>query len=347
MTQAQRFRLQARACDELGSPLYAALLRRAADDLDAGGVTAEVVSGYEAAPPGAAVSLRLLGSVHRLVLEGRASQLAPHYPSAGGRYVPGDAAADDQIWQGVRQVLLEWLDDVRDGLTRAPQTNETGRSLPLLGALALLSERTDGMPVRLVEIGCSAGLNLRADALVGIHRPEDLAALPTGRAYDVVLRLGCDLDPVEPTTEDGRLTLMSYVWPDDRGRMERLRRALDVAAETPAEVRRVGAADLLRGLDLEDGTVTVLWHSVMWQYLPAGERAEVTTERDRLVAAAGPERLFAHVSFEPPQVARGGPQDPLAFEVWLRWATGDGRLEEELVGLAPPHGVPVQWLRGS
>ena len=203
MGQAARFRRQAEACESLGSPLYAALLRRAADDVESGGVTAEILAGYDDAPPGAAVSLRLAGAVHRLVLARRAPALAVHYPSVGGTYVPGDAAADEAIWTAFRQVLVDHRDDVRETLTRPPQTNETGRSLPLIGALAAISTRSAGRPVRLVEIGASAGLNLRAEALVPVHRASDLAALPPSQPYVVTDRLGCDLDPLDPTTTCG------------------------------------------------------------------------------------------------------------------------------------------------
>jgi hypothetical protein len=34
-------------------------------------------------------------------------------------------------------------------------------------------------------------------------------------------REGCDLEPVDPTTDEGRLTLLSYVWPDQAARLAR------------------------------------------------------------------------------------------------------------------------------
>ena len=221
MSQAERFRTQARACAELGSPLYAALFNRAADDIEGGGVTAELLAGYEDSLPGAAMALRLAGGVHRLVLERKAPDLALHYPSVGGSYVAGDVSADDAIWSAFRRALLAHGDIVRDTLRRAPQTNETGRSLPLIGALNVISRRSGGLPVRLVEIGASAGLNLRAEQLAPLHDPADLAALPAGRPFVVMDRAGCDLDPLDPTTTEGRLTLSCYVWPDDRVRFER------------------------------------------------------------------------------------------------------------------------------
>ena len=85
---AEYLRLQGHYCGKLGSPLYESLLDRAADDLAAGGVVAAVLDGYPLEPIYSAMALRLMGNVHRLVLEGRAPALAAHYPSAGG---DGDA----------------------------------------------------------------------------------------------------------------------------------------------------------------------------------------------------------------------------------------------------------------
>src|SRR3954462_11270171 len=81
---------QAQWCVRLGSPLYGSLLERAAADVEAGGPTWELLAGRAADPPGSMLALRLMGAVHRLVLERRAAGLAAHYPSVGG---DGDASA--------------------------------------------------------------------------------------------------------------------------------------------------------------------------------------------------------------------------------------------------------------
>src|SRR3712207_3848385 len=81
-------RTQAQACSDLGSPMYAELLTRCAADVEAGGPTAQVLEGHEADPGPSALGLRLLGSVHRLVLERRAGELAAFYPSVGGTWEP-------------------------------------------------------------------------------------------------------------------------------------------------------------------------------------------------------------------------------------------------------------------
>ena len=62
---AERLRDQAAECTRLGSPLYAGLLARAAEDLEAGGVVAEVLAGHEDLPGRVVPGLRLLGAVHR------------------------------------------------------------------------------------------------------------------------------------------------------------------------------------------------------------------------------------------------------------------------------------------
>ena len=78
MRPVTTFRRQAESCAEQGSPLYAELLGRLADDIEAGGPTSEILRGHEDDPGRSALSLRLLGSVHRLVLERRAGGLAAY-----------------------------------------------------------------------------------------------------------------------------------------------------------------------------------------------------------------------------------------------------------------------------
>jgi hypothetical protein len=235
---------------------------------------------------------------------------------------------------------------LRTALARPPQTNEVGRAAALLGALAHLAAVTGGLPVRLHEIGASAGLNLRVDALpIG---PGELIDTPLPAAepvaYEVVERIGGDLHPVDPTTTEGRLTLTSYVWPDDVGRLERLRAALAVADDVPAQLLRIGAADLVESIELRPAMVTVLWHSVMWQYLDAAESARVLAAVEALGAQASAAAAFAYIRFE-----RGpapGPDRARPFEVrmsaWPGWSAA-GR-SGRVLGTGPAHGVPVDWL---
>jgi hypothetical protein len=127
---SRRLRRQAAWCAELGSPFYASLLESAADDLVTGGPVAGVLSGFEDESGAAALALRLMGALHRLVLEDSLPDLAQHYPSTGG---DGDAAA---AWPLFRQALVDNGDRVRRLLAGGCQTNEVGRSAALLGRLS-------------------------------------------------------------------------------------------------------------------------------------------------------------------------------------------------------------------
>src|SRR5512133_795693 len=92
------FRGQAGWCERLGSPIYAHLLRKAADDLEAGGPVWRVVEPYIDRPVNFAHHLRLMGATHRLALAGEAPELAAHYPSTGG---DGDADAAWDAFIGI------------------------------------------------------------------------------------------------------------------------------------------------------------------------------------------------------------------------------------------------------
>lgn len=148
----------------------------------------------------------------------------------------------------------------------------------------------------------------------------------------VVQRRGCDLTPIDPLSPRGALALRAYVWPDQAERAARLEGALRLAAEVPAELVAVGAADFLAGVGLEPGTLTVVWHSVMRQYVPAAEWARVRRELDRLAAASTPRAAFAHVCFEPRRVGQRH-----RFLLTGRF----GSAPEVVLAGADPHGLPA------
>ena len=338
---------QADAAAQLGSPMYGALLRRTAAELGRAGPVARVLEPHADATGPAATGLRLLGAVHRLVLDNSARDLARYYPSVGGTWDLEGA------WPAYVALLDERHDDVTRWMRRPPQTNEVGRAAALTGGLLRLVD-AHPLPLRLYELGASAGLNLRADRFHyvgagGGWGPTDSPVqldpawtgvpTPVNGRLDIVDRVGCDTDPVDVSTAEGRLVLMSYVWPDQPARLDRLCGAFRVAAEVPAAVRQQSAAGLVAGLDLVDGTLTVLWHSVMWQYLDRAERTAVDEGVRRLGSTATERAPFAHVFLEP---RRRTPAAEHEFLVVLeRWPGGDWTV----LGQAHPHGVPVRWER--
>jgi hypothetical protein len=338
-------RSQGRFCAGSGSPMYGELFELVAQDVEAGGVFAAVLSGHENDPSRHAVPLRLLGGLHRLVLDGRAAELRRWYPSTGGSW---DA---DAAWPEIVRAATRHGDALRAALEQPPQTNEVGRSAALIGGLLRIN-RGFGLPIRLFEIGSSAGLNMRPDHYHyryngGGWGPVDSPVtidnawhgrLPPDGPLTIIERTGYDIAPIDVTGADGKLTALSYVWPDQGARLERLRGAIAVARGVPARLDRTAAGAAVAGLKLTQGALTVLWHSITWQYLPHDERAAVRAGVDALGAQADSSSPFAHLTLEP---ARNGPGAPIKFLVRARtWPGG----ELAVLGECHPHGPPVNWL---
>lgn len=337
-------RFFAAQCEELGSPFYAALLGSLARDVEDGGPTAKLLA-HEASTVGAdAVPLRLLGGVHRLVLDGAAPVLAEHYPSVGG---DGDATA---AWSALRVLISTRGEELMDALSRPPQTNEVGRSVGLMGGMLVVAEATR-LPLRLLELGSSAALNLRLDRYWfesnggGVGDPASGVrfvdrfvggAPPFGADLAIAERRGCDRDPIDAASDDGRLTLLSYVWPGQTERFDLLRAALDVARDFPVTVDR---AEIPGWLDRQlaaprEGCATVAFHSITWQYLDDQERARVIDTFGAAGERATSDRPLAWLRLEP---APGLSHTEVRLTLWP-----DG--DERLLATTGFHGGLVQWL---
>lgn len=336
-------REQAGWCARLGSPLYAHLLEQLAVDIAGGGPSCAILDGHEDDPLASALALRLMGAVHRLVLLGRAPELAAHYPSAGGDAAHGDA------WPPFHGVLVAHHDTLRSLVERPVQTNEVGRCAALLGGFLCVARDTR-LPLELVELGASAGLNLRWDA----YRYESdgwrwgdagssvhIACTFTGRlppsdaALRVVARDGCDAHPLDPASDEGALTLQSYVWPDHLERLDLLRAAIEVARRVPARVYAADAASWIgpRLAARRPGAALVVYHSIFWQYLRREARAAVKDALLQAGARATSDAPLAWLRLEP--MGREGP-----YEVRLTsWPGGHERTLAE----SSPHGRQVCW----
>jgi hypothetical protein len=340
----QTIEVQGQVCAAMGSTMYGDLLPLIRADVEADGIFARIFAGHENDSGRMALPLRLLGGLHRLALDGRAPALRGWYPSVGGEW---NATA---AWPDIAQAAAEHAEYLRAMLDQPPQTNEVGRSAALVGGLLTLADQF-GFPVRLFEIGCSAGLNLRGDHYRysypdGDWGPADSPVviddawrgdLPPSADLNIVERHGYDIAPLDATGVEGELTLLSYVWPDQQARLDRLRGAISVAREVPATLHRRNATEAVAALDLADGALTVLWHSIMWQYLSLPEQSTIEATIEQIGARARPESPFAHLTLEP---HRRTPDADLEFAVRARcWPGGDDRV----LGACSPHGPPVIW----
>ncbi len=330
-------------CREVGSPFYADLMEHMVDDVVDNGPTRTLIA-PDAHDPGAVHRLRVLAGVHRLALAGDAPELARHFPTTGG---DGDAAA---AWPIIRDLLVGPHPIVADAMTRPPQTNEVGRSAALVGGFLLVARAT-GLPLRLLELGSSAGLNLRFDHYwyeesgVGFGdaastvRFEGLwAGHPPPFAAGCVVseRRGCDRNPIDATTPAGGLALLAYVWPGQTERFELLAAALEIARHAPVTIDR---ADIPTWLSerLEaptSGRATVVFHSVVWTYLSDAERAQVTDSIRSAGGRATNDAPLAWLRLE------GEPDTPYTELRLTTWPGGD----ERLLATASWHVGPINWL---
>ena len=318
------------------------MLEQAAADVEAGGPGWAVLEGHEGDPAGSALALRFLGAVHRLVLEGRAPALARHYPSAGGE------AALEGAWAAFRDTLEQHGDTLRALVHRPCQTNEVGRAAALFGGFLLVARETS-LPLRLLELGASAGLNLRWDhyryeqgdagwgdraspvRLVDVF-PDGFP--PCGRRCRVIERAGCDTLPLDPCSANGQITLLSCLWPDQRERITLLRAALEVAPRVPAAIDATGAPAWLaaRLAAPARGVASVVFHSIVMQYLSAADRRRVANVLAEAGSRATGSAPLAWLRMEP-----GGEQTEVRLTLW----PGEG---ERLIASAGFHGRPVRWV---
>jgi hypothetical protein len=336
-------RWQSGWCERLGSPLYAGLLEHAAVEVERGGPAWAVLEHDGVAPsllPGAQ-ALRLMGAVHRLVLEGRAPGLARFYPSAGGAVADGVEAAFTATLEEHHDALVELIE-------RPVQTNEVGRAAGLLGGFLTCAAET-GLPLRLLEVGTSAGLNLRWDAYA-YTAPEGSwgderspvrfdPAFTEGRPPidvrpEIAERAGCDPDPLDPESQDDRITLLSYVWPDQDQRITQLRGALELAQSIAVATERQAAVPWLRSRlrDAREGLATVVFHSIVLPYLGEQGIAELKETIEQAGERATRDAPLAWLSME-----AGGDEADVRLTTWPGGA-------HRLLAKGSYHGPPVRWL---
>lgn len=328
-----------------GSPFYAGLAARIADDVEAGGPCWPVVRAHAEHPEDEVPGVRLLAGLHRDVLRGAAPALAPRYPSVGG---DGDVEA---TWPLLRDHVAAHVDELAAWVDHVPQTNEVARSIALVGGWLTVAAET-GLPLRLLEPGCSAGLNLRADHFryeqggrawgdaaspVRFVDRWDGGVPPLDTRCEIDDRRGCDRFPVDPTTEEGRLTLLAYVFADEPERFEALRGALDMAGQVPVAVDRGDAVTWLEDhlATPAEGQATVVFHSYFWQYLSEEDAARASKALHGAGERATGGQPLAWLSLE-----EGG-GDYARSELRLRtWPGGD----ERLLATCLAHPRQVRWL---
>ncbi len=348
-TLIQALELQAGACVQLGSPFSAAVARAVAADIAGGGPFAALAEPWKGRDVRGlfadATPLRFLGGLHFLVLSGDAPELAAEYPPARAEPDP------TRLGELIAKTAREHRAALARFLTSPPQTNEVNRSVCLMAGFLAVARRA-GLPLRCLEIGASAGLNLNWDRYrydlgelgvwgdptspVRLTTDWSGAPPPFDVAATVVERRGCDQNPIDVTSPDKALRLKAYVWPDQTERMARLDGAIALARLHPPRVEAADAATWVQThAQGAPGAATVFYHSVVWSYLSPETQTAVASA----IAAAGESATqaapVAWLRMEPNPADLAAPMElKLNF-----WPGGD----ESLLARVHPHGAKVSW----
>ncbi|WP_432200817.1 DUF2332 domain-containing protein [Erythrobacter sp. W53] len=337
---------QARHAEEAGAPGTAKVIRAVLALLDGETATGRRISGWQGLVVKDAMPLRIAGGLHNLVLTGADTRLADVY---AGRMVD-QASVDTLVCELVEAYdarLLPWLDG-------PPQTNEAGRSASLMAGLMWLC---DHVPRRfeMLELGASAGINTMMERyhydLGGVSvGPEDSpmrivpewrGGSPPANTPEITAIRGCDIAPVDLSDPEAAMRLKSYVWPEATARMGRIDAAVALAAERAPDVVQADAARFVEqalAMPRDSGTTRVLFHSIVWQYIPPEQQKIVEAEMARAAEHATADAPLIWLMLE---TNRETFRHELTARIW----DGDQQTgEPNLLATAHPHGAWVEWL---
>ena len=322
---------QAKWCADLGSPFTASLILRCADDLGAGGPVAAICGDWPTNPRKDALSLRLVGALHHAVLSGVAPDLAAVYPRGGDWTMA-------QVWPLARAWLAANTAAVRDFMQSPPQTNETRRAIILLPGFLKLAARF-GLPMHLLELGASAGLNQawdrfnyqtdgwtrKGDSDVVI-RTDWRAPVPDHLDVNPVIasRAACDLNPIDVSDLDQVLRLKSYTWADQQDRLDRLDAAIRLAQSQRVQVEQADALEWMTDrLSTRSGSgLTVIYHSVFLIYPPRDVIAAIMRTIENAGARATEDAPLAWLCYESEALFGGDRASPRMRARLQTWPGG-------------------------
>ncbi|MEL0209367.1 MAG: DUF2332 domain-containing protein [Novosphingobium sp.] len=326
-----------------GAPCTGRVVRAQLRLLDGETEVGRRIAAWPGKPLEDALPLRLAGGHHNLVLTGKDTCLAPVYSGEVTDQAQVDALVL-VVTQEHDEALLPWLDG-------PPQTNEAGRSASIMAALLWLSARV-GPRFELNELGASAGVNTMMDRfffdLGGTTAgpaaspmrivPEWRGPPPPQAPVEIVGIKGCDRAPMNLADPEQALRLKSYVWAEVTERIGRIDAAIALAAQNAPDVVQMDAVDFVAerlAAPQEADTTRVIFHSIVWQYLPTATRARIEALMAQAGATADQSRRLAWVMLETNR-------QTFRHELTVRhWPGGE---EPVLLGTAHAHGAWVEWL---
>ena len=307
-----------------------------------------------------------------LVDAGERPPLADYYASVGPARAP-DAALEAHLGEFIerqREALVHAI------ATRTTQTNEIGRCAVLWPVLKQLVETTGRRRIALLDVGCSAGLNLGVDrwryryvddgtgATLGTTPPErdprapEIACRvlagtrPQAKAVpEIVSRRGIDLHPIAVDDSAAVRWLRACLWPHDAERRERFDAAVAIArtqrwtlSATTDAAASIG--HWLRGVPAD--ALPVVFNSWVLRYFDA----DLLRRHVDAVLGEVRERGAVWISAEDPTLSRTWwPDMPEVATARLANATawtvarpdGHGGVAWQLAATSHAHGHWMQW----
>ncbi|NQX95789.1 MAG: DUF2332 domain-containing protein [Erythrobacter sp.] len=342
---------QADHAEEAGAPCTARVIRSLAKVRETDTELGRRMRNWAGLTLKDAMPLRVTGGLHHLALTGADERLVPVYSGAVTDQNAVDALVLD-IAHAHDAALAPWLDG-------PPQTNEAGRSASIMAGLLWLAQRVFPK-FELLELGASAGVNTMIDRYaydlggtrVGPNE-SPMQIVPEWRGkgappeapedFAILSVRGCDVAPINLSDPASALRLKAYVWPDAAARMQRIDAAIQLASErAPDVIEQDAGAFVAEALERpqEAGTTRAMFHSIMWQYMPAETQNAITALFEAQGAKATPERPLGWVSLE---------TNPETFRHELRvryWEGQAGDGTPVMLANAHPHGEWVEWVAG-
>lgn len=237
--------------------------------------------------------LVVLAALRRAALQGRATD-----PFTGDvDAVRSDARRlSEEIDAASESGLIQYTDPLRLG--------------DILPGMWLTAQWYPGRPLRIVDLGASAGMLLLANSITvrfnreawtpegslgAVDYPMDVPDELMRTPLDIESAVGIDLRPLDMRDPDHVELLRSFAWPGPTIREERLQMAIRVAQQRPPTLVRGDVLDVAPDLvreRLDRDAVTVVIDSAFSHYLPMRAAVQLGRSLDSL-AGMGPLVMIA------------------------------------------------------
>jgi hypothetical protein len=257
------------------------------------------------------VPMIFLAAVHFLLLNGAEHPIAEFYPDIHSEPHP----LETDMYPIFRDFCFRHQDEIEYLITTYHvQTNEVRRCACLLPAFGIAAKQAQGLPLALVELGASAGLNLLWDRysydygngiiygnrtspvqLTCTVRGDRLPPLPE-TFPQIVSRIGIDLNPIDVRDQSAVNWLRAFIWPEHTARFDLLHRAVEIARNNPPELRKGDVLELLPGIinTLPPDSYPCLFHSFVSNQMSPEKRNHLAN----LIADYGATRNLCTIAID-------------------------------------------------